>query len=85
MFTAVVLSMGLSVPSGNTLLALLPLLALIAGLVIYCLIDLIRAPAVLYLPKLVWAVIIIFVSAPIGPLIYLVLGRDRHGREPSYQ
>jgi hypothetical protein len=30
--------------SGSTLLALTPVLLLVAGLVIYCLIDLIRAP-----------------------------------------
>jgi hypothetical protein len=27
----------------------------------------------------VWALIIVLVSAPFGPLAYLVFGKDRHG------
>lgn len=64
--------------SGKVLLALAPLLALVAGLMIYCLVDLIRAPSVRYLPKPVWALIIVLVSAPFGALAYLVFGKDRH-------
>src|SRR5512132_1220126 len=39
-----------------------------SGHLIYCLVDLIRAPSVRYLPKPVWALIIVFVSAPFGAL-----------------
>lgn len=37
--------------SGRTLLALVPLFALVGALIVYCLVDLIRAPSVRYLPK----------------------------------
>jgi hypothetical protein len=66
------------VPSGRVLLALIPLFALLAGLIVHCLVDLIRARSVRYLPKPVWALIIVLVSAPFGALDYLVFGRDRH-------
>jgi Phospholipase_D-nuclease N-terminal len=72
-------ALGLNVPSWKVLLALMPLFALLAGLIVYCLVDLIRARSVRYLPKPVWALIIVFVSAPFGALAYLVFGRDRHG------
>lgn len=64
--------------SGGTLLALAPVVLLVVGLVIYCLVDLVRAPAVRYLPKPMWALIILVGSIPIGPVLYLVLGRERH-------
>jgi membrane-associated protease RseP (regulator of RpoE activity) len=67
--------------SGKTLLALIPLFVLLGGLIVYCLVDLIRAPSVRYLPKLVWALIIVVVSAPLGALAYLVFGKDRHGHD----
>jgi ABC-2 type transport system ATP-binding protein len=57
--------------------ALLPVAALIIGLDVYCLVSLVRAPSVRNAPKLVWAVVIVFVSAPIGALLYLFFGVDR--------
>src|SRR5664279_3435424 len=63
--------------SGGALLALTPVVLLVVGLVIFCLDDLIRAPAVRYLPKPLWALIILIGSIPIGPVLYLVLGRER--------
>jgi len=65
-------------PSG-ALFALVPLLVLVLALDVYCLIDLARAKSVRYAPKIVWAIVIVFVSAPIGALIYLFAGRDRDG------
>ena len=62
-------------PSG-LLFALVPLLVLVVALDVYCLIDLARARSVRYAPKIVWAIIILFVSAPIGALIYLFAGRE---------
>ena len=41
--------------SDGTLLALAPVVVLVVGLVVFCLVDLIRAPAVRYLPKLHFA------------------------------
>jgi ABC-type Fe3+-siderophore transport system permease subunit len=80
-FAASAAALGVNVPPGRVLLALLPLFALLAGLIVYCLVDLIRARRVRYLPKPVWALIIVFVSAAFGALAYLVLGRDRHGHD----
>ena len=65
--------------SGRTLLALLPVFVLLLGLLLYALVDLLRAPSVRYLPKPVWAVVIVLVSAPFGALAYLVFGRNSDG------
>ena len=82
-FAAPAAALGVSVPSGRVLLALMPLFVLLAGLIVYCLVDLIRARSVRYLPKPVWALIIVLVSAPFGALAYLLFGRDRHGHDPA--
>jgi hypothetical protein len=74
-------AMALNIPSGKVLLALMPLFVLVAGLIIYCLIDLIRARSVRYLPKPIWALIILLGSAPFGALAYLVFGKDHHGHD----
>ncbi len=66
--------------SGDVALVLLPLFLLVGALVVYCLVDLVRSPHVRYLPKAVWALVILFVSAPIGPVLYLALGRDSNAR-----
>jgi len=73
--------MDVDMGSGKVLLALAPLLALAAGLMIYCLVDLIRAPSVRYLPKPVWALIIVLCSAPVGAIAYLIFGKDRNGHD----
>jgi hypothetical protein len=73
--------LGINTPSAKLMLALVPLFLLIGGLIVYCLVDLIRAPSVRYLPKPVWALIIVLAGAPFGALIYLVFGRDRHGHD----
>lgn len=67
--------------------ALAPILILAVAFDVYCLRDLIRAASVRHLPKAVWAIIIILVSAPWGGLLYLFLGRDRGdtGRSPAAQ
>lgn len=59
------------------LAAVVPVLVLVVAFDVYCLVDLVRAKAARYLPKIVWALIILFISAPIGGLLYLFLGRDR--------
>lgn len=56
-------------------LALAPLLILAIALAGYCLFDIYRAPAVRYLPKWTWALICLL-SMPLGPLAYLILGRE---------
>jgi ABC-2 type transport system ATP-binding protein len=62
--------------------ALLPLLVLIVALDAYCLVDLARAGSARGAPKIVWAIIILFVSAPIGALVYLFAGREPGRRDP---
>ena len=72
-------------PAGLAL-ALVPLLVLIVALDVYCLIDLARAKSVRNVPKWVWAIVILFISAPIGALVYLFVGRDRgqdSGHDPA--
>jgi ABC-2 type transport system ATP-binding protein len=64
----------------NLLPAVVPLLVLILALDAYCLIDLARAKSVRHMPKWVWVLVILFISAPIGALVYLFIGRDR-GRD----
>ena len=79
----------LNLPSGRTLLALLPLLLLVVGLIVYCLVDLARARSVRYLPKPAWALVIVLGSVPLGAIAYLFLGRnrndDRTGGTPTDQ
>jgi hypothetical protein len=63
---------------GHQLLAaLLPIVILAIAFDVYCLRDLVRAKSVRHLPKFVWAIVIVLVSAPWGGLIYLFAGRDR--------
>jgi ABC-2 type transport system ATP-binding protein len=62
--------------------ALLPLLALIVALDAYCLVDLARARSARGAPKIVWVIIIVFVSAPIGALVYLFAGREPTRHDP---
>jgi ABC-2 type transport system ATP-binding protein len=61
----------------HLLAALVPLLVLLLALDAYCLIDLARARSMGTGAKVIWAMVIVFVSAPLGALLYLLLGRDR--------
>ncbi len=72
------LSSGIRLPS-DLLVALLPVLILVVALDAYCLVDLVRAKSARGAPKIVWAIVIVFVSAPIGALVYLFFGRDHGG------
>ena len=79
---------GMQGVSGRTWLALTPLLVLTVGLVIFCVVDIIRSPSVRGLPKPLWLLIVVCGSAPLGALAYLVWGRthdDRHvpGLDPD--
>ena len=80
-FAAPAVALDVNISSGRVLFALIPLFVLLAGLIVYCLVDLIRARSVRYLPKPVWALIIVLVSAPFGALAYLVFGKDRHAHD----
>jgi len=52
-----------------------PLLIIELVLLVIALVDLIRRQEVRYLPKWGWALIILFISM-IGPIAYLILGRQ---------
>ena len=54
--------------------AVAPLLVLLAGFLIYCLIDLARSE-VQHLPKWAWAIVCV-ISVPLGGIIYLTMGRS---------
>jgi Phospholipase_D-nuclease N-terminal len=68
----------------HLLAALVPLLVLLVALDVYCLVDLARSRSMPIGVKVVWAVVIVVVSAPLGALLYLLLGRDRgRGRQDA--
>ena len=54
---------------------LIPFLVIEVGLLVIALVDLIRRDQVRHLPKWAWAVIIIVINF-IGPIVYLLLGRE---------
>jgi ABC-2 type transport system ATP-binding protein len=62
--------------------AIAPLALATVALDVVCLVDLARAKSARNVPKWVWVIVILFVSAPIGALIYLFVGRD-HDRGPA--
>lgn len=54
--------------------ALLPIALLLIAFTVYCLVDL-RRSEVRHLPKWAWALVIVFVSSPIGGIVYLAVGK----------
>jgi hypothetical protein len=56
--------------------ALVPVIVIGAGFVVFCLVDLARAEQVRYLPKWAWGLVCL-VSVPLGGIIYLSIGRVR--------
>jgi ABC-2 type transport system ATP-binding protein len=69
----------------HLLAALVPLLVLLVALDAYCLIDLARARSMGRGAKLAWAAVIVLASAPLGALLYLLVGRDRGRGRPDAQ
>ena len=55
---------------------LLPIVAVLGGFFVYCEVQVIRRPA-RYLPKIVWALIVL-AQIPLGGIVYLVVGRGEH-------
>ena len=54
---------------------LIPLIIIALAFDVFCLVDLVRAEEVRYLPRWAWAVVIVCVSAPLGGMAYLVAGK----------
>jgi hypothetical protein len=52
--------------------------------VVFCLVDLVRAEKVRYLPKWLWAILCMGVglTIPFGGILYLVAGQDRRPKQP---
>jgi ABC-2 type transport system ATP-binding protein len=69
----------------HLLAALVPLLVLLVALDAYCLIDLARARPMGRGAKLAWAAVIVLASAPLGALLYLLVGRERGRGRPDAQ
>jgi hypothetical protein len=69
--------------SGHWVLGAVIVLAV--GFVVFCLVDLIRAEKVRYLPKWLWAILCMGVglTIPFGGILYLAVGKDRHPVPPS--
>ncbi|MDA8271166.1 MAG: hypothetical protein M0Z39_07145 [Actinomycetota bacterium] len=71
--------------------ALLPVLLTLLGFLVFCLVDLIRAKEVRYLPNCALALIYL-VSVPLGGIVYLLAGGARpagptpdHGPSDRYE
>jgi ABC-2 type transport system ATP-binding protein len=76
---------GLVDLSEPALLLTLGALAVVAvAVVVWCLVDLSRRE-VRYLPKWAWALIIVLGNVPVGPIVYLLVGRVPEGEETLVQ
>ena len=55
----------------------------VIGLTVYALIDCVRTDSaeIKGLPKVVWVLLIVLIT-PVGPIAWLVAGRDRHHSPP---
>jgi ABC-2 type transport system ATP-binding protein len=73
------LAAGPARPLLHALPALIPVLVLILGLDVYCLVNLARSKSVRNAPKWAWVIVILCVSAPLGAILYLFFGMDRTG------
>jgi hypothetical protein len=64
---------------------LVAVVVLAVGFVVFCLVDLVRAEKVRYLPKWLWAILCMGVglTIPFGGILYLVAGKDRRPKQPS--
>jgi hypothetical protein len=54
---------------------IIPIVLIQLVLMIVCLVDLFRREKTRYLPKWAWAIIII-IGELLGPIVYLILGRE---------
>ena len=55
--------------------ALAPIVVVGLAFAAYCVVDVVRSPATLYLPKWAWAALCL-VSIPLGGIIYMLVGRS---------
>ncbi len=57
------------------IIAVIPLVLINLGLIVWCLIDWIKRKHFRFLDKWVWLPVFIFIQY-IGPVLYLIIGRD---------
>ena len=59
-------------------------IVLAVGFVVFCLVDLVRAEKVRYLPKWLWAILCMGVglTIPFGGILYLVAEQDGRPKQP---
>jgi ABC-2 type transport system ATP-binding protein len=65
-----------------TTIALTIVVAAALAIVVACLVDLSRRE-VRHLPKWAWALVIVLGNVPVGPLVYVLVGRIPAGEEPA--
>jgi hypothetical protein len=70
--------LGLMFAADVPLAALAPIVLIGVAFLAYCLVDVVRAPSVRFLPRWAWAIICI-ASVPIGGIAYLLIGRGDRG------
>jgi hypothetical protein len=56
--------------------ALIPVVVVAVAFEVFCLVDVVRAEEVRYLPRWAWIAICLF-SIPLGGIAYLIFGRTR--------
>ncbi|MHB1342867.1 MAG: PLD nuclease N-terminal domain-containing protein [Thermoleophilia bacterium] len=61
--------------NASLLAVLLPLILIEVGLLVWAVVDLVKRKHVRGGNKLIWALVIIFIST-LGPILYLVWGRE---------
>jgi hypothetical protein len=59
---------------GELIPYLIPIVVVQVGLQVWALVDLVRRPRVVGLPKAAWAVVILL-GQMLGPVVYLLVGR----------
>ncbi len=63
-------------PMSSVVAALIPIVVVAVGFEVFCLVDVVRADEVRYLPRWAWAAICL-ISIPLGGIAYLIVGRSR--------
>jgi hypothetical protein len=69
----------------NPAAILIPVLVAAAGFAVFCLVDIVRAEQVRYLPKWGWAILCLGIglTIPWGGIIYLLAGKVRPPKPPK--
>lgn len=65
-----------AVANAALLAALVPLLVVVVGFDLFCVVDIARAKKAAYLPRWAWAILCVIIS-PLAGIVYLAVGRSR--------